>query len=99
MTSRKKPGVAFWATVVMVLPVLYVLSFGPAVWIASHKEDQQSLSLNSCYLPVAWVLWHAPRPISNALQSYARIGMKNPSAVLLQYGPPPEGLLLFSSSK
>jgi len=31
MTVRKKPGVAFWATVVMVVVlVLYPLSFGPA---------------------------------------------------------------------
>jgi hypothetical protein len=38
MTSdRKKPGVAFWATVVVVcLPIAYVLSFGPACWISSR---------------------------------------------------------------
>jgi hypothetical protein len=34
MTSRKKPGVAFWATVGLVVIVLYVLSFGPACWLA-----------------------------------------------------------------
>jgi hypothetical protein len=34
-TDRKKPGVAFWATVVVVvLLVAYPLSFGPACWIA-----------------------------------------------------------------
>jgi len=33
--SRKKPGVAFWATVaVMMAVVLYPLSFGPACWLA-----------------------------------------------------------------
>jgi hypothetical protein len=36
MTSRKKPGVAFWATVLAVATTAYVLSFGPAVWIAFH---------------------------------------------------------------
>ena len=31
MTDRKKPGVAFWATVVVVVVlVAYPLSFGPA---------------------------------------------------------------------
>jgi len=38
MTSdRKKPGVAFWTTVVVVvLLVGYPLSFGPACWISSR---------------------------------------------------------------
>jgi hypothetical protein len=40
VTDRKKPGVAFWATVVVVaLLVAYPLSFGPACWIASRSED------------------------------------------------------------
>jgi hypothetical protein len=38
--SRNKPGVAFWATtVVVVVLVAYPLSFGPACWLAtSHAE-------------------------------------------------------------
>ena len=38
MTSDgKKPGVAFWATVVVVaVLVAYPLSFGPACWISSR---------------------------------------------------------------
>jgi hypothetical protein len=32
--DRKKPGVAFWATVVVV--VAYPLSFGPACWLADR---------------------------------------------------------------
>ena len=35
MTSPKKPGVAFWATVVVVVLVLYVASFGPVCWLVS----------------------------------------------------------------
>jgi len=30
--SRKKPGVAFWATVVLVVALAYPVSFGPACW-------------------------------------------------------------------
>jgi hypothetical protein len=34
MADRKKPGVAFWATVVVVVVLLaYPLSFGPACWM------------------------------------------------------------------
>jgi hypothetical protein len=39
MTSRKKPGLAFWATVVVVVVlVAYPLSFGPACWITSRFQ-------------------------------------------------------------
>jgi len=44
MTSRKKPGVAFWATVVVVVVlVAYPLSFGPACWWFSKKERRQPI--------------------------------------------------------
>ena len=47
MTSRKKPGVAFWATVALVAVLMgYPLSFGPWCWIASrtatHRRDAPS---------------------------------------------------------
>src|SRR5262245_35770478 len=30
--DRSKPGVAFWATVVVVVALVYVVSIGPAAW-------------------------------------------------------------------
>jgi hypothetical protein len=39
MTDRKKPGVAFWATVVLVVALLgYLLSFGPACLLVNQKR-------------------------------------------------------------
>jgi hypothetical protein len=39
VTDRKKPGVAFWATVVVVVALVgYPLSFGPFLW-ASYSFD------------------------------------------------------------
>jgi hypothetical protein len=35
MTSRKKPGVAFWATVVAVVVLAYYLSLGPVFWLVN----------------------------------------------------------------
>ena len=36
MTDRKQPGVAFWATVVVVVVILYPLAYGPW-WYARGK--------------------------------------------------------------
>ena len=50
---RKKPGVAFWATVVVVcLPIAYVLSFGPACWLVA-KEYLGTDTIWRMYRPIA----------------------------------------------
>jgi hypothetical protein len=36
MTDRKKPGMAFWASVALVVVLAYPLSFGPACWLYSY---------------------------------------------------------------
>jgi hypothetical protein len=51
MTDRKKPGVAFWATVALVVPLLYAASFGPACWLTSHLEYGADL-LPIIYRPI-----------------------------------------------
>jgi len=35
-SDRKKPGAVFWATVVVVVVAVYVLSFGPVYCFAQH---------------------------------------------------------------
>jgi hypothetical protein len=41
MTNRKKPGEAFWATVVVVVvPVAYPLSFGLACGVAPARQSR-----------------------------------------------------------
>ena len=51
-TSRNKSGVAFWATVVMVVAlVAYPLSFGPACWIVSQMPEDPEI-FHLAYLPV-----------------------------------------------
>jgi hypothetical protein len=46
MSDRNKPGIAFWATVVLVIVLAYPLSFGPACWIAGDNETAISAILN-----------------------------------------------------
>jgi hypothetical protein len=51
MTDRKKPGVAFWATVIVVALLAYPLSFGPACW-AYKWGFLGKVRLRSIYAPV-----------------------------------------------
>src|SRR5262245_14986656 len=50
-SSRKKPGVAFWATVVVVVVLLYPLSFRPVCWMA-EMEIVPVNSVAHMYSPV-----------------------------------------------
>jgi hypothetical protein len=44
--------VAFWATVIVVLPLLYVASFGPACWLCNYGRLE------------ARPVWLAYRPVT-----------------------------------
>ena len=55
MTSRKKPGVAFWATVVLVAAMLYVASFGPACWASPYVQPSGDfVSVVYCPILMCW---------------------------------------------
>lgn len=51
--SRKRPGIVFWATVVLAgLPVAYLASFGPACWWFSDdgtREMQRQAKKNQVF--------------------------------------------------
>jgi hypothetical protein len=75
MTDRKKPGLAFWATVVVVgLPLLYVLSFGPACWITSRCSLPGDW-LFVVYAPMIWPLNNGPTFLFDAISWYSLIGV------------------------
>jgi len=64
-TDRKKPGVAFWATVVAVVVVLYVTSTGPAFWIASRADSATDSTefvnaFHVVYAPLVWLCQVSP---------------------------------------
>jgi hypothetical protein len=72
-SDHKKPGVVFWATVVLVVVVAYPLSFGPAVW-AVNQDWSPVWALTAyerTYAPILWLYEIGPVPIRNALDWYA----------------------------
>ena len=80
MTDRTKPGVAFWATVVVVAGlVAYPLSFGPACWVSSRFDVGHKL------VPVMY------RPLTAAIRIkdfprllYYAINIRDGSGVRMQ---------------
>ncbi len=81
MTSRKKPGVAFWATVVVVVVfVAYPLSAGPVSWIARWLVDGGMISfgqaewfLEHAYAPAQWLVMNGPAPLLKAVEWYMKL--------------------------
>jgi hypothetical protein len=74
MTDRKKPGVAFWATVVAVAGlVLYPLSHGPwiAIYIATHANQPEIIDASSAfYAPIDFAIENSPPAIQDAYDGY-----------------------------
>ena len=72
MTSdRKKPGLAFWATVAVVVVLLYVASFGPACWITSQLNRGARL-IPVVYRPLTWAM--SVGSIHRISRWYAKLG-------------------------
>ena len=86
MISRNKPGVAFRATVVVVVVlVAYPLSFGPACWwlasdrpagwassgIATRLTGGRDRYARNIYWPIGWLAKHGPDWCGDAVFWYA----------------------------
>ena len=56
MGKERKPAVAplIVAVVVILLPIAYVLSIGPALWLGNHCGYPTASQINTFYRPVLW---------------------------------------------
>jgi hypothetical protein len=73
MTNRKKPGIAFWATLaVLVALVAYPLSYGPACWMAWQRRSHSAVRITATiYSPLVWASFNGPERIQRALWWWA----------------------------
>jgi hypothetical protein len=73
----KKPGVAFWASMAVVcLPLLYVLSFGPACWASSRGIVPYQFgvaAVESLYHPMLRLGVDGPDSVSGCIQWWAKL--------------------------
>ena len=73
---RKKPGVAFWATAVVVVAlVAYPLSFGPACWFTS-RVNLSGKFVTIPYRPIVWLFCNSPQGVRTVIRSYASAGAR-----------------------
>jgi len=66
-SSHKKPGVAFWATVVVVAGLLYVASLGPMCWLCGNWAEDNTFMVKvvpNTYYPILWLARIARREVA-----------------------------------
>lgn len=60
--ARNKRGWLFWGMLLMLLPILYIASFGPALWIsACTSKDGEEVMY--AYRPLAWLVGQSPESV------------------------------------
>jgi hypothetical protein len=75
-TGPKKPGAAFWATVVVaVLLIAYPLSMGPACWIVNQEwcPSAGQDAYPFVYLPIYVLYFNGPQPVQGAIEWYGEL--------------------------
>ena len=94
MTSPKKPGVAFWASVIAVVALLYAISFGPACWLTAQPWEN-GVRNDGWDMPPRWMLIYQPfgmiltkrdSPIKTAVNWWATVGVKPGASTIVPFG-------------
>ncbi len=82
MTSRKKPGVAFWATVLVLVALAYPVSLGPACWMFENRllPLRWLKTADRVFYPLGLAAQSSPN-VWRVLYDYAHIGNPNPVSV------------------
>jgi len=71
--NRRERWAKWTLAAVLGLPLLYVLGFGPACWIATRYEPLRGF-VNSIYCPAAWAYFKSPDTVGCAIIWYANAG-------------------------
>ena len=86
--EHRKPAIGFWAAVAGFAILVYVLSFGPAVWMLDREvlPASSSSAIELIFYPMVRGMSDGPRPIRRAIEWYAALGAR-PQQVLIYDGP------------
>jgi hypothetical protein len=77
MTSNsKKPGVAFWATLVVVVVLVgYPLSLGPVAWLHAKLDRPRGMKavVAPIYAPIFWAQDNGPDWLRKSIDLYEKM--------------------------
>lgn len=80
-SEKKLHGIGVWCCYVVASCVLYVVSFGPACWIAS-RQPQITSAVETAYWPLGQIARMCPEPVVIALYTWGDVGTdKSPEAM------------------
>jgi hypothetical protein len=94
--NRRERWAKWTLAVLVILPVLYVGSFGPAVWTAG-RDYTAIPSVERAYCPILWIIAHGPAPIQRGLSWWGEFGFPPGGWVIFYYNAPPESAVCFGS--
>ncbi len=83
--SERKPTIGFWVTSAAAAVLIYLLSFGPAVWLADRRmlPGWMSRPVSVFYAPIFHLSLAGPRPIRHAIVWYGELGTRRYADPLL----------------
>jgi hypothetical protein len=76
--SDRKSTIGFVMVVAAVALLVYVLSFGPAMWLVDRRilPAWSKSAVSVVYYPIFWTSIVGPRPVREAVRWYAELGAK-----------------------
>ena len=93
--NRREGWAQRTALVMVALPLLYVLSFGPACWWLADRSFGYAYRMPPvAYWPVGWAIRHCPKPIPAVLCWYAKFGNSEELIVPAEWGGFSAGIIL-----
>jgi hypothetical protein len=76
--SERKPTIGLVIMVAAVALLVYLLSFGPAMWLVDRRvlPAWSKSAVSVVYYPVFWTSMVGPRPVRELVRWYAELGAK-----------------------
>jgi hypothetical protein len=69
----------WWAVMLLLLPVPYIVSFGPVCWwFKEIKIEANDVEVNiapTLYWPLGWLAENGPEPLPDAINWYGTLGV------------------------
>ena len=74
-------------TIVLAMFLTYLLSFGPACWIASRSSGSASIVfVDSLFTPMVWLCRNSPTTVARCFERYANLCCRDNTTVEISNG-------------